>query len=347
MSFWNNKPLNTYGNDISFILHREILFNQITYELNNQVNVEFTKTFTISSFNTLNDEHIEFIQKYYYNHNNIKLHYSKELLITSLGKKFIILELRKDNVIVGLITAKKTMFYINKRDGNGNLINTVDINYLCLHPVVRNKNLSTYLINKITLCVLKTYKSINCAFYTVGHKINDNYYSEKSIYHIPINNNLLLESKFINKPHNLMLNETNSSKIYQVKTTTKYKQLIREINLWNAINFNLSEHFPYDNVKNFHHFYDGKNYMCLFQLNNIINGIELKVGYIYKTNFKDTNTFNSFIKYIKDNKVYDIVNTTIYFDTSNLLKGTGTLYYYAYNLNMPKINSNDNAIVTI
>lgn len=335
--FWNNKPLVLNNNrSINYILPREKLLDNIKLELLN-----FKNPLQCEIVNKLTDEHVIFIQKYYFQDPKIKLYYSKNLLMDYLNDtdKYIILELRSKNVLVGLIIAKKITLYFHKK-----CINSVDINYLCLNPIIRHLKLAPFLINKITLSVLETWDDISSAFYTVGHKIHDNYFSEKRMYHIPINNKILKEANFITNDHTLVFNNY-TNKIQKINPNADF---LSSINLWCKCNYIISEKFIYKKYTNkFIHLYDGKNYMCLYQLDNISYNLQIRTGYVYKTNFKEAVIFNSFIKYIKDNDLYDVVNTSIYFNTQNLLKGTGTLYYYAYNLCLPKIDSIDNGLVTI
>lgn len=350
--FWNNKPLEIgNGSNVKYILSRETLLENIKLELL----TKFKISLKCRIANRLTDEHIRFIQKYYFDDPKIKLYYSKNLLMDYLNQNnkdylnqsdnvnecdFIILELRSKQILIGLIIAKKITLNLYN-----NCINSVDINYLCLNPNIRHLNLAPFLITKITLSVLETWDDISSAFYTVGHKIHDNYFSEKNMYHIPINNKILKDAKFIINDHTLVFN-IYKNKIVKFNPTLDF---INSINLWYKDNYVIYEKFIYkDNFSDkFIHLYDGKNYMCLYQLDNICNGIQLRTGYVYKTNFKEAVIFNSFIKYIKDTDLYDLVNTSIYFNTQNLLKGTGTLYYYAYNLSLPKIESIENGLVTI
>jgi len=130
----------------------------------------------------------------------------------------------------------------------------------------------------------------------------------------------------------------------------------------------------FDN-KAFHHFIICDNddnivdYMCMYLLETVIDNTKVcRNGYVYCMfiNTKCAQSYANSLQQIypdsllsifeyvcdfcKKQDIFDIVTTTAMFEDgakSKLLPGTGQLYYYMYNIQLPYIKSERNGLVTI
>jgi hypothetical protein len=332
MPFWSNKPLEiTVDKNVSYILQKQQVYDNISKDLS-----RFDVDLTTNEVYTLQKKHISFIQTNYYVSKNLRLSYSPSLLQDYLhNSDFIILEILSQNVLVGIVIAKKIKIYIN----NCTLMSS-DINFLCLVPKFRNLDLSGFIINKITLAVIVKWSDVNSAFYTTGYKIHPKFYSHKSIYHISINDKLLFNAGFRFQHPNLNF----SHDFYNIKPFVPSVEFLNNIDTWNKHTYDISQSDL--NPSSFFHFKDiDSNYICLYELHNVINNILVKSCYIYKTNFVSPDILKRFVIYFKLNPVFDLINTSLFFDSPLLLKGTGSLFYYSYNLKIPCTESN--SLVTV
>lgn len=319
--FWYNKPVNIK-------LDKNVLQKYILKDLSNfNMNLDLVFTHSIAQ------QHIEFIQKYYYHDPTIKLCYSKSLLYNYLDQDSIILEAHSNNILAGMVVAKKINLYINKQE-----LESVEINFLCIHPSIRNAYISSYLVNHITLYIINNWQASH-AFYTIGYQVHPEYYSKKSMYHFLLNPNYLYQIGFVNNQYNY---EYDCDGIALEFSPTM--EIITHINEWNKREYTICEKMQ--NTKPFIYLQYNNTYMCFFQLDNEINGKCIKTAYIYKTNFKNPDFLGPFLNYLKHNN-FDLVTTTLYFNHKYILKGSGCLYYYAYNIHIDAIDSDKNSLVTI
>jgi glycylpeptide N-tetradecanoyltransferase len=307
------------------------------------------------------DKIADFLDKYYVEDPNheFRLHYSPELLKWIYDKsnyKIVGVNVKKNNVLVGLICGKITKIQANK-----NILDMVEINFLCIHPKLRGKRLAPILIKEITRQFVS--EGFHYAHYTNGNSLPTPIYNSK-YYHRLLNIKKLAEVDFYRLEGNLTVEEIEKTHKLPDSFTIPNFVKIEERHL-----DQLFERFnEYMEKYNYHpiftkeemaHIFLNNNFVVCYVVEddngNVIDFISyyvlesrvlksekwqfIKKGYLYyytclgETSFK---LIKNILIAAKNNEIdvmnaLDIMENGCIFDELRFGMGNGSLYYYLYN----------------
>jgi hypothetical protein len=102
----------------------------------------------------------------------------------------------------------------------------------------------------------------------------------------------------------------------------------------------------------FHTFVFDDEFIVLYCLENMANGVRYTNGMLYITAVEPERAellLDSVAAYCQKHKIADILSFTDVFpkSLSTCVEGSGSLHYYAFNMNMQAIENNKNGLVTI
>lgn len=376
MPFWINNPVEiNNSNKLTKILSNEQLLNKTNRQIiNSNVKLDYT------IHDKMEDRFIEFINNNYINceENILRLVYNKELLELYDNSMIIEFKPKNKNTIVGFIIGRKISIYIDDI-----IEESLEVNFLCIIPKLRNLNLAPYMINILTKCALIKY-NISIANYTIHDNIKAPYFSKKKFYHIPLNITKLIQCKFfydgffkdeftVDKFKNIY-NEFNyirntfkihyfcNTFIEESKIILLYNRLIK----YYKKTFTIYEYLSIEKFKllisnkSFHHFiiYNNDNeiisYLCLFNLVslNTKNDISYNNGNIFLMFFDKMedikNIFEIVKEYIFTNNIFDIISFTDILKVKlECISGSCELKYYLFNTKYSLIENSKNGLITI
>lgn len=371
MSFWINNPIEiNNSNKLTKILSNQQLLNKTNIQITNS-NVKLDYTI----HDKIHERFLEFINNNYINseENILKLVYNKELLKLYDNSMIIEFKPKNKNNMVGFIIGRKISIYIDNI-----MEESLEVNFLCIIPKLRNLNLAPFMINVLTKHALIKY-NISIANYTIHDNIKAPYFSKKKFYHIPLNISKLIQCKFF--PDEFYINKLKSvyNQFNYIRNTFKMQYFcntfIEEskiILVYNKLieyykkTFTIYEYLSIEkfklliNNKSFHHFiiYNNDNeiisYLCLFNLVtlNIKNNISYDNGNIFLMffdkieNIKDI--FEIIKEYIFNNNIFDIISfTDIFLYKLECIPGSCELKYYLFNANYSLVENSKNGLITI
>lgn len=312
--------------------------------------------------------------------NKFKLHYKKEFLQWVLGSSNsnISLALIFNNEIVGFISG-----VVGKYQVKSEKLDMIDINFLCIHPQLRGRNIAPLLIQEIR----NRFKSngFNYAFFTTDRYIPQPFSTVK-YYHRALNPKKLIDIGFIKPDDNTNDEEIINTYKLPSKTSNESGQFkkMEEKHLNDAF-YLLNEYFK---KYSFHPIFTFDEFKRRFYNNPIVSSYVVEeyddhgsyvVDFIsyYKTSMKvsgEKNKKNKFVdigylyyytsldetsyRLIRDimimayNEKIDVLNAFDVMENStilselNFLPGTGTLHYYFYDWKIrPLLNNQIAAIV--
>lgn len=325
-----------------------------TQELSNLIDLQllsskFKLDFQVISNEIKQDKYIQILD--FINENYItskddsiyKLNYSNSLF-SFFANKSIIIEFypQKSNKVVGYIIGKLCNLQINNE-----VIKSMEVNFLCLIPQLRNLGVSLYMKNILANESIKKF-NVPIAHYTSSHGINYPSFCEKSFYHRVLNVPILKEINWFYEKNtsiqkyqkiyntfntqDLNINHFSIHYINNLHTTqtdinllyTKYISYCqKQFDIYDKISFETFKSSFYN--KAFHHFIiknkesqDLQAYVCYFELNTIytVSNTICKTGYqyFYFFNNQDTILNSCFIEllheYIFSNQLFDLINYT-------------------------------------
>ena len=320
-----------------------------------------------------------FLRNYYVGNDEYRFNYSKNFIQWALKppgyKPEWILSIRScigKKPIVGFISATPATISIHQT-----LYNIVEINYLCLHPKVRNNNLTPILIKEITRRA--NIHGIWQAVYTAGVTLPTPI-STCTYHHRPLNTKKLMTLNFITNKLNTTL--TQNIKLYKLpKTTTSKLRPIEKLdcdkaclNLNNYLNkYTLHTKFFIDDFE--HWFISRENVIETYVVEDpVTHDITDMVSYYIipstiLNNIKYTSLYTAYLFYyfntkmpltqlIKDiliianNKGLDVFNCLDVHNNSDFINElkfkTGCkLNYYLYNYLTKPINPNDIGLILL
>lgn len=396
-SFWENKPLNvSEKGSFNQILTNEQLLEKINKELN-----ESKVKLNYSIFNQENttdlkyEEIINFINNnYIVGESNFKLCYTLDLF-KFYCKDALILEFHpkgKKDITIGYIIGKKEKlnikkssldYYIERKD---NLIDILEVNFLCLTPKLRNLHIGPYMINCLTKESISKF-NIGIAHYTINSPIKSPYISKKQFYHRMLNIDKLINCKFLNDDSNgkdiPLLKKVYNTFDYH-KTSDTYFNDYRVILLENSNQIHMESRIydlykeyarnTYDiyqemSLEELHEILDNKDFynfiildsvdstvafISFFKLDTTTDNGIYKNGYYYKMFFRNENVIEDSLEFINEyiysKRIFDVLTLPDMFkDLSKIkyVKGTGNLKYYLYNMSSSKIDNHKNGLITI
>lgn len=205
--------------------------------------------------------------------------------------------------------------------------------------------------------VINIHKLFDTKFITESEdKINEwiriynnfaNYLPEQKIIYLNNKTTPNISDDFINLIcKNINLYSKYQYKIYELKSVEQIKQLF---------NNSTFHHFLF--VENNNNLKEPliKNYICINQINilNKSNNISYSNGYIYMGFYenKPDIVIEKLSEYIWKNKILDLITWSDFFDITQsctkVIKGTGFLKYYLFNIKTSSIPNEYNGIVTL
>lgn len=355
MKFWANKP-------ITAVCQRQELLAQISQELDQStIKMDYVIMNFADLTNSLFKEVCKFINHTYdYDDNSYKLVYSEELIKYFLQDQGILCLFypRNTKTLVGLICGSKTTLIVDK-----NVVDTIEINFLCIIKQLRNLHASSFMINVLTKYCLETFPDLQGGIYTIGKQIHPKHYCEKAYYHMPVNLSKLQAAKFCFK-QNVVFND-----LYKMTELNNASQQCKQYIYNSLCNFQQSAFTVYANIsfsefnksfnnKAFRHFavLDSNgavtDYFCFYSLDTLYKpcAISLNSGYLYWY-FTNKNIYKMCECIALYCNPYDILtimdSPDLDIKDKQLLRGSSTLYYYAYNLQIPILDAAKNGLVTI
>lgn len=362
----NNKLLIKLQNDI----------DTHTYKLKYIVNgpeFDYNSICDFINENYVGDDEIQFI----YKPETIKYYMNDALTICFFSKET---EQIKSKMI-GLVVAKKATLVVSDVE-----FNSVETNFLSIIPKVRGNNLTPLIISILTKELILNY-SIGISHYTIGNPIKAPYFSLKYYFHRIINVCNLFKTKFIIEPDdkiNDYIKIYNNFDYYLPEQKIIYfnkkitpnvsnnliNLICKNINLYSKYQYKIYELKSFEQMKQlfntdtFHHFLFVennskepyiKNYICINQIDilNKLNNSSYSNGYIY-TGFYENKpdiVIEKLSEYVWKNKILDLITWSDFFDVTQscckIIKGTGFLKYYLFNIKTCSIPNEYNGIVTL
>jgi hypothetical protein len=374
------------------------LYNKINNELlNSNVQLDF-KVLNYNSSISPEYQHqiLSFINNYYISSKEkgtYKLVYSIDLFSFYL-KGALCIEFYpkgRQDTIIGYIIGKpcilRTAGNINNNNNSHKELKSLEVNFLCLIPQLRNFGVSNYMKKILAKECLKKY-NICIAHFTSSHNINLHYFCEKEFYHRVFNINLLKQINWFSNSDDLNIKEyqqfhnsfnTSSQKFYINylsnlhyidKNTAElikilYNQYLsyceKQFEIYDKIDLNTF----IDSFKNkaFHHFIvknennEISAYISFFNLNifHSISKKTCKTGYYYYFFFKEPESNPDVLEfvhqYIYSHSLFDLITFSDVFDFDmrliKALKSSSKLKYYLLNHIFLNIKPNKNGLITI
>ena len=345
-NFWDNKPVSVdVLSSPKQILSRDELYDNTNKEIENStIQLDYTVYCEQKTPNIIDYQSItEFINKHYLNNDIQSTIYTIDL-IKFYSKDCLIIEFypKGTKTIVGYVFGRKHKISIYN-----NIVNTLEVNFLCIIPKLRSINIATYIINIITReCVINY--NIAIAEYTVNRKIKSPYFSEKYFYHNPINISKLYQLEFLDQRNNITLyiekfnkfkydiNFKNSHTIQYINNGIDYftkktidsniiKELYEKLINYNKKTYDIFEYIDYEyysdtfKYNDFHHFIirninnEITNYILIYKLEcyKKIKKIKFTNGYFYNMFFNKTDDIQNSIalinEFIYNYMIFDLI----------------------------------------
>jgi len=327
-SFWKNKPVEIIHNKSR--IHEQILPTKVLLE---KLETEISESKTQLDYIVYNGQELSeskmkdilmFINKYYLTSNckTYSLIYTYELL-HFYCKNALIIEFYPKNtnkqnntVPIGYIFGKKTNIKIY-----GNEFSCLEVNFLCIMPVLRKLKLSSYMINILSKeCIIK-YDDITLACYTIQAEINSPSFCQKQFYHRLLSIETLRNCQFLpsdidmnlfKKVHNTFKYNIECKSQFRIKyiyngmnDNTPVDSNLIKILYEKYIEYSSKTYDIYQNIsfeefsktfynKSFYHFIIYKDdtivsYICMFRIDvlNSITNLIYRNGYLYYMFFEE------------------------------------------------------------
>lgn len=315
----------------------------------------------------------DFINTYYLEDDDghFRFYYSPEFLKWALsppGQEMtdlsVVVQVSKSKKIVGFISG----VIVNMTVG----ITTqkmADIDFLCVHPSVRNKSLASVLIKEVTRRVINSH-GISQGIYSAVRHIPKPISSVK-FYHKHINAQKLIDVGFADKSCNYS-STLNGSDIQNTLSLINFRKMeLKDINIAHEL---LSSYmkkytcFPVFSLSEFKHWFIDNDFVSsyvvvdknnnpvdmisYFKLKHSVlknpnyNSIEIACVYYYTCHKYSLGKLGENMLTMAKNEKMDVVNITDIMDNDEMINelkfalGTGTLYYYMFNWKCPEIASN-------
>lgn len=385
MSFWQNKPLFVSNNkdlikweskDSIYLLENKVLNDKINLEIDN---AKFKLDYKIINFDLINytdelNKILSFINKYYVRSEKYSLEYSLELLKFWIGdiKDCLIIKFYPKDYddIIGIIIGKKIEIYnklYNKK------FYTLEVNFLCIKPNLRNMGLSSLMINILTKECLQYFNNINGGLYSISKKINAPEFCKISYSYFLLSQNLEKKNKnnnieleyFNHKIDNAFTNSDNFKKFIKILYTqtqeynNKYYDIYKLQNYTDFYNMFINPDFHHFIIKN-KTTNEITDYICFFEIKskNLLDNQTIKNAYYY-CGFHKQNSLQYIEKLYKNilYKINEVRNIDVLIIpnsqkicTSNkfyIFKNDGDLYFYMYNMKSNIIKPENFGFVTI
>jgi len=190
--FWNTQPVPKLNESIekNEIIEPNLVIDQLALPTDYLYFVEY-------DYNSDHDllKISNFLDKYYVEDDDgdFRLHYSTNFLKWALQKEGTILlaiEMKETELLVGFISAilSKNKIYITE-------LEMAEIDFLCIHPKLRDKRLAPIMIKELSRRVMSKH-NINVAIYTAW-KYLPTPFTTAQYYHRAINTDILVKTGFM------------------------------------------------------------------------------------------------------------------------------------------------------
>lgn len=297
--FWGNKPVMDYN--LKPVRSQEIedITKRVIYSRENSLNLPVD--FEWTELDPKNDAHMvelsDFLTKYYLNDQSGRfgLKYTASFLKWCLGFNSFVIGLRtKSGMLCGTIAVTfRDMVVYDKTE------KMAEANFLCAHPSLRKKNISSVLIDEASRRSVK--KGVTHGFFTTERSIPSPA-STIRMYHRPINYMKLLKHKFTvitgvdDDVANKYYSNTSIFPVNYIEASVKnyedvfrlYNESSRRYNVYQKYSFEEFIHYYFENthMKTYVIFdKDGKinDFVSFFILPTLVNGSEetIENAYIY------------------------------------------------------------------
>ena len=360
MGFWSTQPVSALGTSGSEILPLDALLEKTETELQaSKLKLEY------EVLTDLNEEQrkplLEFINTYYLVLPEGQVIYGDAILEYYLRTSILLRFFKKPTDTLGIIVGNKKHFHLFDKD-----IWTIEVNFFTLHPKLRTLHIAPYMIGALTKeCILR-FKEVHSAFYTVGEKILSPKFGTKDFYHRPINMPTLMKSGFVPytedlaklrrkynwfdkvlEPNYIRGANPEMAVVLATKLEAYCKKTYSIFDIKTAEELNNIFSSPV-----FHTFVFDDEFIILYCLENMANGVRYTNGMLYITAVEPERAeriIDSVAAYCQKHKIADILSFTDVFPNSlsTCVQGSGSLHYYAFNMNMNKIENSKNGLVTI
>lgn len=372
--FWQSQPIQT-NFDISennFIKNNDEMKNIYKQEPYKLPDGFYWYNFDLQDDKDMNEIYNFLLNNYTESDDNtMRIHYSKELIKWSL-----LLPFNKKDFNIGIYHKQKligTIFGVPiKINSFGKEIITLDINFLCVNKMYRDKRLSPVLIKEISRRAV--YNNIYTGYYTTYLDL-PNKLSTCNYYQKPLNVKKLLDIDYMDNPKRIP--EKLFIRKYKILSNTTINiRKIEKKDLQECYNkFNLYNKqyklYPIYTIDEFEYKFMNNDLTLVVENNNKITDFisyfyvpfqildnnkikEIKKAYIYYYFNNETELKilfdNSYVFLEKDDidviSCLDQMNNSYIFDNT-YHKTEGILNYHLFNWNLPKINKNEIGMITI
>lgn len=301
-----------------------------------------TIRYTAHAGNTFTTEEISDIQKFlfhnYVSAGNLRLHYSTHLLQYFFNHS-IVLQFFSNDKCVGMIAGKCAQVYYDN-----NKVNCLEINFLALHPNIRNIGLSNYMKYALGQEAAIHFKNEDiqfCLFTTENQLDNCPSYGKKQMFLRPVLNVPGSKQAKYNSS-----NPTELTQTYNRYCNTNYS-IFQCIDMQDMVSnpafhtFEISEH----------------DIVVLYRIDVQNNSTTIRQGHICVIcvsnhhNSHLSQVFDAVISCCKANDIVDIVSINDSFQESaenfGFFPSGSFLHYYALNKKIDHIENYKNGLVTL
>lgn len=345
-NFWKNKPVvvtNEKKSCFKTILDKNTLLSQINNDI---ISCKIKLDYNILTDDcTAVDNTLAFINTNYISKgSSVTLKYSRDLYMYFCEGKNICIGFypkQRSSQMVGFIMGKPIKVHIE-----GEQIDTLEVNFLCLLPELRSLHVSSYMISVLSKVCLEEFNIVS-AVYTVGKKLAISNFCKKHYYHRPLDMTKMIEAGLLNK----MYSTTVARKVYSTfnykKDTRKHieyynnqpitevvlYEIIEKLMLYNKRTFSVFDVKTASSIENlfknpaFHTFVIKDDTGCIKDMVSIfqLDTVDIKCnascrnGYVYSYFFDDYYADEKFSrsykfdvierisKYCADNKILDMI----------------------------------------
>lgn len=316
------------------------------------------------------EEVTKFINRYYLEDDDgsFRFNYSNDFLKWALAPPgqeetdlVVAARVSKNKKIVGFISGVIVNMFVGT-----NTLKMADIDFLCVHPSLRNKSLASVLIKEVTRRVINSH-GISQGIYSAARHLPKPISSVK-FYHKHINIKKLVDVGFADDDKNYNSKKCHISPNLSLKNFRKIelKDAIKSHELLSTFMTKYTC-FPVFSLDEFKHWFIDNNFVSTyvvvdeqdvpldlisyFKLKHTVlknpnyNFIEVACVYYYTCHNHTINKLGENMLTMAQKENIDVVNITDIMDNKEMVDGlkfvpgTGQLYYYMFNWKCPEIPS--------
>lgn len=373
-NFWNTQPINIDTNNIN----KPVIISSINDISKNPITLPDKITWHTFNIKLELDQIQKFLLNFYAesDDNTMRLAYSKDILEWYISNQEIIenlfIGIKYNNKLVGIIFCIPIQISVYN-----NIIRSGEINFLCIHKILRNKNIAPLLIKELTRRA--NLIGIYQGFYTGSLNLPNNLCNGK-YYHRNINVKRLLDADFIDKPDKMSIDTL--KKIYKIRKELsinirkleekdidecykKYNNFIKKYNIYRIFSKDEFINTFLRNDKVCESFVVIKNnkitdfisfYYLQSQILNNPKIDKINKAYIYYYFFENENSFIELIDnclLLLKQRHIDVLNcinqmdNDLLFNKLKFYEGTGNLNFYLFNWQCARIDNNKLGLVIV